>query len=588
MRSVYKQISQALAKFPGVFLALVKVGLPAILALVLGYHLLFWDRVYPGVKIAGEDFSGLTQKQAQEKVAAIVEHSQPFSLISQDLKFPLDDLKIKYDAEGTVQQAFFIGRHGNLLTNSSQKWAALLRVMPDMPFSFSYDENTLNQFADHLSIQLTRPAVEPTISIQDGQVFVNPGKKGQEVNKRMLKQKILEGFAFAKDEDIAIPFYQTGNELTDQEAKELQEKAEKLLGREIHITFENQVFKYKDDEIIQLVDITGARAVPEQIASLVSTLATGVNRSPQNARFEFEGGRVKEFAPAVNGIEVDKKATSAKIAEALETLETTDQKTVSFELPVKTTQPEIPTEAVNDLGIKELIGHGSSRFVGSIQSRLHNIGLAANRLNGVLVKPGEEFSFNSVLGDVSVYTGYQQAYVIKDGKTILGDGGGVCQVSTTLFRAILNAGLSVSERVPHSYRVSYYEQDGGPGIDATIYSPSPDLKFKNDTPEHILIQTKLDTKNMTLVFDFYGTSDGRISEVSKQRVWDIKQPPPALYQDDPTLPAGQTKQIERAVNGAKVSFDYKVTRNGEVLQNRTFYSNYRAWQAVYLRGTASQ
>lgn len=585
MRSVYKQISTASAKLPGVFLALVKVGLPAILALVLGYHLLFWDKVYPGIKIAGENFSGLTQKQAQEKITGMLDNTQSFSLTNQDLKFPLDDLKIKYDIGGTVQQAFFIGRHGNLSTNSSQKWAALLGLMPDMPFSFSYDENALNQMIDQLAIQLVRPAIVPEVSVQNGSIVVTSGKKGREVDKRKLKVRILDNFAFAKREDISIPVNETGNQLTFQETKELKEKAEKLLGREIHITFEDQVFKYSDSEIVPLLELPGTGS-SEQVATLILNLATGVNRSPQNARFEFEGGRVKEFTPSVSGVEVDKKEASSKIAEALETLETTDQTTVSFPLPVKTTQPEISTEAVNDLGIKELIGHGSSRFVGSISSRLHNITLAASRLNGILIKPGETFSFNNALGDVSAYTGYQQAYVIDKGRTVLGDGGGVCQVSTTLFRAVLNAGLPITERVPHSYRVSYYEQDGGPGFDATVFTPSPDLKFKNDTPGHILIQTKLDTKNMTLVFDFYGTSDGRISEVSKQRVWDIKQPPPALYQDDPTLPAGQTKQIERAVNGAKVAFDYKVTRNGEVLQNRTFYSNYRAWQAVYLRGTA--
>jgi vancomycin resistance protein YoaR len=167
----------------------------------------------------------------------------------------------------------------------------------------------------------------------------------------------------------------------------------------------------------------------------------------------------------------------------------------------------------------------------------------------------------------------------------LGDGGGVCQVSTTLFRAVLNAGLPITERQPHAYRVSYYEQDIGPGFDATVFLPSPDLKFKNNTPSYLLIQTKVDQVNKKLTFDIYGTSDGRKVEISPVRIWDKQPPPPDLYQDDPTLPAGTIKQVEHKSWGAKVAFDYKIVRGEEVLSEKTFYSVYRPWQAVYLRGT---
>lgn len=211
--------------------------------------------------------------------------------------------------------------------------------------------------------------------------------------------------------------------------------------------------------------------------------------------------------------------------------------------------------------------------------------LAASKFNGVLVKPGETFSFNDVLGDVSAYTGFQQAYVIKEGKTVLGDGGGVCQVSTTLFRAIINAGLPVVERAAHAYRVGYYEQDSPPGFDATVYSPSPDLKFKNDTPGYILIQTSVDLNKLSLVFELYGTNDGRVASVSKPTITNQSPPPPNLYQDDPTLPVGTVKQIDFAAWGATVSFNYTVEKDGQVAYQKTFVSNFRPWQAVYLRGT---
>jgi vancomycin resistance protein YoaR len=192
------------------------------------------------------------------------------------------------------------------------------------------------------------------------------------------------------------------------------------------------------------------------------------------------------------------------------------------------------------------------------------------------------------VGDISLATGYQQAYVIRDGRTVLGDGGGVCQVSTTLFRAILAAGLPIVERHAHSYRVGYYEQDSKPGLDATVFAPSADLKFTNDTSAYILIQSQVDKSKMTLEFDLYGTSDERKAELGKVRVWDVSDPPPDLYEDDPTLPAGTVKQVDYKAWGAKAAFDWKVTRGEEVLQERTFYSNYQPWQAVFLRGTAGQ
>jgi len=168
----------------------------------------------------------------------------------------------------------------------------------------------------------------------------------------------------------------------------------------------------------------------------------------------------------------------------------------------------------------------------------------------------------------------------------LGDGGGVCQVSTTLFRALLDAGLPITERQAHAYRVGYYEQDSPPGIDATVYSPSPDLKFRNDTGNSILIVARANPKNYSLVFELYGTSDGRVATISKPVVTNVVPAPEDLYQDDPTLPTGTVKQIDFKAAGAKVTFKYKVTRNGETLSDRTFTSNYRPWQAIYLRGIA--
>ncbi len=220
------------------------------------------------------------------------------------------------------------------------------------------------------------------------------------------------------------------------------------------------------------------------------------------------------------------------------------KKEIIISVPIITLKPEVTNEEANNLGITEKIGEGTSHFAGSIANRIYNLTLAATRLNGILIKPGEVFSFNKALGDVSVFTGYKQAYVIQNGRTVLGDGGGVCQVSTTLFRAILNAGLPVVERNQHAYRVSYYEQDSGPGIDAAIYTPTLDLKFKNDTGNYILIQAYVNPDEYKLTFELYGTKDGREVFIGKPVILSQSPAPEPLYQDDPTLPKGVIKQID--------------------------------------------
>lgn len=323
------------------------------------------------------------------------------------------------------------------------------------------------------------------------------------------------------------------------------------------------------------------------INSFIDKVSSNIDKEAKNSKFNFENGKVTEFQPSEEGLKVDREKLLGQIHLSFQIIKNSAQVTKN-ELPVDVIKPEITTDSINNLGIKELIGQGTSTYYHSITSRVHNVVLAASRINGTLVKPGDIFSFNETLGDVSQFTGYQQAYIISEGKTILGDGGGVCQVSTTLFRALLNAGLPITDRTAHAYRVGYYEQNSPPGLDATVYGPSPDLKFVNDTPGYILIEAVSDPKHYSLTFQLYGTSDGRVATISKPVITGVSPPLPTVYQDDPTLPAGTLKQTDFAASGAKVSFKYTVTRNGETLQNKTFVSNYKSWAAVYLRGIASR
>lgn len=322
----------------------------------------------------------------------------------------------------------------------------------------------------------------------------------------------------------------------------------------------------------------------KKLSGIISQIRQEINRSSQDALFEFKNGRVINFRPSKEGLEVDEKQMRFLIN--LVFSQPTSDPTTVFDLPVKIIKPKITTEESNNLGIRELLAEGESFFKNSPPNRVHNIALAASRLHGIVISPGEIFSFNDKIGSISASTGYKSAYVIKQKQTILEDGGGVCQVSTTLFRAALRAGLPIIERKAHYYRVGYYEQGGyPPGLDATVYPPSPDLKFKNDTPGHILIQAITNKEEKRLVFQLYGVADGRKVEITKPVIHFQIPPPDPIYINEPNLPEGIVKQIDSAHWGAKVSFVRKVwDAKGDLKEEQIFWSNYVAWPAVYQRG----
>lgn len=322
-----------------------------------------------------------------------------------------------------------------------------------------------------------------------------------------------------------------------------------------------------------------------QLTRVLTLIIKQINIKPVDGLFTFSGGRVSAFRLAQDGQEVDIASIQNKLMDSASLMASGREKTILIPLTINTLKPAVANDKVNNLGIKELLASGTSLFFGSIANRIYNITLAATRLNGVLIPPNQVFSFDQALGDISAFSGYKQAYVIQNGHTVLGDGGGVCQVSTTFFRAVLNAGFPIVERHAHAYRVHYYEEDSGPGIDAAVYSPTVDLKFKNDSGNYLLIQSIVDPANDRLTFQLYGTKDGREVTIGNPVIVSQTPAPPPLYQDDPALPKGTVQQTDFQADGASVYFKREVKQNGKIIISDKFVSNYQPWQAVYLRGT---
>jgi vancomycin resistance protein YoaR len=320
------------------------------------------------------------------------------------------------------------------------------------------------------------------------------------------------------------------------------------------------------------------------IEDYIGDLSDKYNKPAENALFNYENGKVTAFKIEKNGIAINQDLAIAELSKKLDTIATSKTPTILYTITDSTIKPEVTLSAINDFGITEEIARGVSNYSGSIPERVYNVLLASSKFNGVLIPKGSEFSFDKIIGDISSQSGYKPAYVISNGRTVLGDGGGVCQVSTTLFRAALNAGLPITERHAHAYRVHYYENDSKPGLDATIFSPTVDFKFKNDTPEDILIQMEVDKENNILTFIFYGKKDNRMVTLSEPKVYDVVGAPEPLYQDDPTLKRGIVKQVDWAAGGAKSVFHYHVEKDSKTIIDQDFYSVYQPWKAVYLVG----
>jgi vancomycin resistance protein YoaR len=240
------------------------------------------------------------------------------------------------------------------------------------------------------------------------------------------------------------------------------------------------------------------------ISSFLDDLERQVNKDPENAKLKMEDGKVSVFSLSSDGIRLNKEKSLEIL---LDHLKNNDLES-PIDLAYESISPEISTSSIENLGITSLIGEGRSNFRGSPKNRVFNINVATKRYDGIIIKPGEEFSFVKVLGEVDGEHGYLPELVIKKDKTEPEFGGGICQVSTTAFRAAIYSGLKITARRNHAYPVQYYNPQG---MDATVYVPRPDLRFINNTPGYILIQTKIE--GTELVFQFYGTDDGRKTSI---------------------------------------------------------------------------
>jgi len=555
---------------------------------IIGYCWYFSDKVYFGVTFLGENLGGKTFTEAKmivdQKSISVV--SEKIDIVS-DKKYNLSlaETGLTIDTKTTIDSITSTFRTQNILRNNTGMLSVLrneVKVMPIVVWKDDSFDQIIKTINNESSFTKAKPA---EYQVNSGEITIIPSVSGYVIDEDLLKNELIS--VISGKNSIKVPLTLIEPAFRTINAEESLEKAKILLNVDILLKYDLTTYKIDGEDFVTWVaiykNLDAYKIEPngDKYLTFFEKISKSIDREVKNPILKIEGDRVTEFVPPTDGRKLDSVETLAKITQAVNNLKN-DEKSVSLDLVVRVTKPEDFEN--NQYGIREFLARGVSDFSGSSSGRIHNIKLASSRINGSLVAPGEEFSFNRRLGDISRANGYQSAYVIENGKTVLGDGGGVCQVSTTAFRAALFAGLEITARSPHAYRVGYYEKLGfKPGLDAAIYYPNLDFRFKNNTSKHILISAYVVGTRLT--FDIYGTSDERQVTISEPVVTNIKPAPEPRYQDDPTLPRGTTKQVDFAASGATSKFSQTVVQGGETIINKQFTSVFRPWQAVFLVGT---
>ncbi len=547
------------------------------------YHIFYASRLIPGVMIAGEKLGGLTYSQAIKKLEEkdrLQDKSVTVSHTDKVYELQSSNLKLVYDWEATVNRAFEVGRTGNIYRDTKDKLAGLFKPLTIRAY-YDFNEDSFNKFLSiikgDINVQAQNAKYELT---SDNSLLIANEFQGRIVDEERLYTDLISRFDDFKFEKVSLVVKDDAPQVIKSELETRKKEAEQIVFNPLKIVYEDKEWEISPEQKLEFLSYD---PVNDELAfnkvtfkSFLDNITPLVNKLPKGKVTSMQDGKVASFELIQDGISLNEDSTLEAFKDSYFGLvSTADVKINTISGPVD------PTE----YGIFALLGEGKSKFTGSAAGRVKNLTLAASRTDGVLVPPGSIYSFNDSVGEISAATGYDAAWVILGNRTVLGHGGGVCQVSTTMFRAILNSGLPVITRHPHAYRVKYYEIESQLGMDASVYQPSLDLEFKNDTPNFLLVESSWDLSESSLTFKIYGTPDGRKVDISDSVVTNQSAPPEPLYQDDPSLPKGTVRQIDFPAWGANVSFTRTVTRGDELLYDDVFKTSYQPWRAIYLVGT---
>ena len=582
------------------------------------YGAVYKGKILPGVYVGRHYLGGMTEAEAREFIEnfnnRLAKESLDFNFnkdgASQQFKFSVvsaDDSSvemIKLNSESSAVKLMSVGRSGGFWKNLWQPLYFRLISPRSEAAEVIIEDRFLANLENYMSAFSDRPhnANIKITGLVPLKYAIEPEHAGIVFDYDKLKNDILSNLASLLPAAIELHKKDFQPEVLAAELEPLTQKLPDILNYgNLGLNYVDPQTKVRRDwsigptvyadwlEVRREQDNPVLALNKEKVAAYLEELRPFIDMPTQDAKFVMENDRVKEFQASQSGLSLDIDKTFEELdaifrernyspAEPIKTL------TVS----VNIVKPNVEMSDANNLGIMEVLGVGYSTFKDSHTNRIKNIANAVKRLNGILVKPGEEFSANKFAGPYTTENGFLPEMVIKGNKIIPEVGGGMCQIGTTLFRMAMNAGMPITERRNHSLVVGYYADpvNGNPGTDATLYEPNVDFKFLNDTGGYLLIQTEIDYKNQRLIFTLWGKSDGRKGSYTHPEVskWIPAGEPQEIITAD--LKPGERK-CQAAFRGAVASFTYtRFTSSSEKIE-QVFDSYYRPLPKICTVGATS-
>ncbi len=576
------------------------------LGLWAGIELYLRGRIFPNVYIAGIEVGWMTPEEAEVSLRLRYEGIAPNPNPSWTLARPLtltyeervwqptaDEIGLQVAWSAAVSEALGIGRQGSFL----EQWAERWRVWTgrrDILLPLVLDEGTLQTYLQHLAQKIDVLPREATLVVEGAQVNLQPGRPGRTLLIEPTLTAIRKNLGRLSPEPVALVVDTFLPEIGEDAARRALETARRMMSGPVVLRLGERVWTLTPLQIGQMLrverrsdpagPVLAVELDPKALRDFVGKIAAEVRIFPRNARFRSVGGHLEVAEEGVPGWELPVEPTVDAI---YATVLSPDKRELA--LTLREVPPAITGETIRDprWGIREVVGVGESHFAGSAPYREHNIVVGARLLDGILIAPGETFSFLEHIGPIDESQGFVEGYSIIAERTVRNIGGGICQVSTTVFRAALMAGLPIIERHPHAYRVRYYEQQSIVGLDATIFvSTETDLKFRNDTPAYLLMQFEVYTDTDTIYVYLYGTKPNRevVLDGPYLSNW-TPAPSEPVYLYNPELPQGHVRQTDWAVDGVDVVVYRKILVDGKEVLSEPIVSHYQAWPNIYEVGT---
>ena len=477
------------------------------------------NKILKGIFIEDIEVSDLTKEETQKMFEELISKKMENEIVFKykELETPItyEALEVKFNIENAIEQAYNIGRDGNLFENNFnilKTWINGEKVKLD----HSIDEDAIRQVSENINNTSEDAVVEPSYYIEDNNIIITAGKNGIKVDEDMLKQEVDKNISINSDNSVVI------------EVPVVSSEHGKIDLEKIH----NEIYKEVKD------------------AYYVQNPFT--------------------IYPEVNGVNFDMENAKTIIAENKE----------EYTIPLIITKAQKTTQDIGTEAFPDLLATFSTKYNAGDRDRTTNLILAAQKINGTVLLPGEEFSYNKTVGERTIEAGYKMAATFSNGKVVDGLGGGICQISSTLYDAVVMANLQITKRRNHQFITSYLPG----GKDATVVWGSQDFKFINSRKYPVRITMSVSG----------GTATAQVWGLKEEVEYDItieSQKTATIayttqYINDPSLPEGTQVVKQNGSNGSKYEA-YKVMRLNGVVVSRTLLSKdtYNAKQKIVRIGT---